>query len=306
MCTSAPLSKSLRFLLLAAFNCCCTPYRELVDSRRTLPSPSLDGAPWRTNTWNNLSQVVVIVSTRRGASTEMAENVGRHPCGESLNELLVHAHVPDGYAKYKSASLTGVLHITRLRHELWLSDALAVREQVCQSRPKAVVDVCGHVCLVALKMHLDNNHYINSSKDPYFVQLITSPHVRTVVVQRDTFQNYCSIQKMQMTHDYGHTPATHHSDNISIPKCVETSQSKAWAKKVEERFDSARRALERHGRKWLEMPFAKYVANQEDETVRLLNFLGLQKPPSPWWGACGAPWCQPWAWPLQSAAEGSQ
>ena len=37
-------------------------------------------------------KLVVIASTQRGGSTELAEVVGMHPCGASFNELLVHGH----------------------------------------------------------------------------------------------------------------------------------------------------------------------------------------------------------------------
>ena len=39
-------------------------------------------------------KLVVIATTQRGGSTELAEVVGMHPCGASFNELLVHGHFP--------------------------------------------------------------------------------------------------------------------------------------------------------------------------------------------------------------------
>ena len=55
------------------------------------------GAPWAEA---YSAPIVLIVSTQRGASTELAELVGNHPCGTSFNELLVRPHFPAGYSKY--------------------------------------------------------------------------------------------------------------------------------------------------------------------------------------------------------------
>ena len=60
------------------------------------------GAPWTLG--GAAAQLVVVVSTRRSASTEAAEVVGDHPCGASFNELLHYDKFPSGFPKYAKGS----------------------------------------------------------------------------------------------------------------------------------------------------------------------------------------------------------
>ena len=118
-----------------------------------MPRAQRDGAPWAQAVAEAVAELVLVVSTSRGASTEVAERFGWHPCGVSFNELLVHAHLPRGYDRYVPHSgghptLKDFLGVERLRHDQWLSDALAVRASFCSSRPREVLDACGDVCVL--------------------------------------------------------------------------------------------------------------------------------------------------------------
>ena len=235
--------------------------------------------------------LVLIVSTQRGASTETAEAIAAHPCATSWNELLLHAHFPKGY-NYPQGSLQDLLNVSRLRHATWLADALAVRRRVCSTRPKALVDACGDVCVVALKMHLNN--YIASATDGPWLELVTSEHVRAIVVERDGLETYCSILRAKRTGDWGHTPQAHTSNESRLPcvrseasercgwrnesrlPCVRTEASERFVADVRARFAATRSALRGANRTWLELPFATYVANPSAAAARMRAFVGLQ------------------------------
>ena len=185
---------------------------------------------------------------------------------------MLHAHFPKGY-NYPQGSLQDLLNVSRLRHATWLADALAVRRRVCSTRPKALVDACGDVCVVALKMHLNN--YIASATDGPWLELVTSEHVRAIVVERDGLETYCSILRAKRTGDWGHTPQAHTSNESRLP-CVRTEASERFVADVRARFAATRSALRGANRTWLELPFATYVANPSAAAARMRAFVGLQ------------------------------
>ena len=277
-------------------------------------------------------KLVVIASTQRGGSTELAEVVGMHPCGASFNELLVHGHFPGGYAKYKrlyadvesgkrvAGGLPEALNQqvgeeivgSHLQHRRWLDDALRVRALFCGSRPQPVKDRCGEQCVVALKMHLNN--YIGDARDAPWVELLTSPDVAVVVSQRGGLENYCSIAAATGAAFWGHSPAQCEAASDACAKaarlkqtCNAENSTKAheWAAEVELRFDAARDELSRAGRLWLDVPFEQFVAEGGGEArselaVRVLDHLDLGDPEV--WDSCGLPWCANYSWPWKGSA----
>uniref|UniRef100_A0A7S0J4Z1 Sulfotransferase domain-containing protein n=1 Tax=Calcidiscus leptoporus TaxID=127549 RepID=A0A7S0J4Z1_9EUKA len=243
----------------------------------------------------SVPDLVIIVSTQRGASTETAETIGSHPCAASFNELLVHSQFPTGYARYRKGSYARYLNVSKLRHDSWLSDALAVREGFCKSRPKVLLDACGDVCVVVLKMHLNN--FISSATDTPWLALVTSEHTRAIIVEREGLQNYCSILSAKTTHDWGHTPDAHNQTLSSGRPCEKTKASERFVKNVQQRFFSTRSSLQRANRSWLELPFAEYIADPTAAAERMLSFIGLQRPPPKWRSICALPWCAAYRWP---------
>lgn len=268
-------------------------------------------------------KLVVVASTQRGASTEVAEIVAMHPCGASFNEMLVHGHFPDGYDKYTDVRYKGRQGIPaalnklvgeeivgdHLAHKYWLDDAMRVRDLFCSSRPQPVKNRCGEECVVALKMHLNN--YIGSAHDKPWIELLTSPDVAAVVVQRGGVENYCSIAAAKETGFWGHSP-TQCKEAVAGGQCEEAAELKSkcivetsakaneWAAEVDLRFDVARQELSRARRLWLDVPFEQFVAGGGGElrselAVRVLDHLNLGDPEV--WDTCGLPWCANYSWP---------
>ncbi len=270
------------------------------------------GAPWAGA---DPAAIVLIVSTQRGASTELAELVGNHPCGASFNELVVHGQFPSGYDKYDRKCARAVYHkgvgcayrqflnVSSLRKPRWLDDAREVRARFCESRPAQVATVCGDTCVVSLKMHLDN--YVQRVSDPDWVRLVTAKDVRAVVVQRNASENYCSIRRAIASHDWGHVPATHkHPYNASNTPCnLSSDKARDFVATVPKRFDATRAALAAAGRPFLELPFPEYIANTSRAAARVYAFSGLRQPPPKWQGACCLPWCKRCNWPMSSGND---
>jgi len=253
---------------------------------------------------------VLIVATQRGASTEIAETVGNHPCAVSFNELLERGHFPSGYDKYVDATkmegFPKYLRMTRdaLRRKAWLSDALMVRERFCAARPAVVKQLCGDLCIVALKAHLN---VLAIATDKSWFELVNSSLVRAVIVERDAKQLFCSIQRVKQTGDWGHTPEAHarfaeaHDNTTTAANRTVHECNLAYLKKfkatLQTRFGATRDALKAANRPWLELPFASYVGDQERSAERMLHFVGLRSPPPAWRSACPMAWCRECRWP---------
>ena len=258
------------------------------------------GSPWADA---KPASIVIVVSTQRGASTELAELIGSHPCGASFNELLKRDGFPFGYSRYvnDSRSYRDFLNVSKLQKAHWLHDARDARSRFCAARPAAVAHVCGDVCTISLKMHL--NSMVRTFADQDWIRLVLAEDVRAVVVERNALQVYCSIQRAKATLDWGHTPEAHrpHSTWNLTHLCSGTDfRNQAWhfATAVRARFKATRAALSSVGRPFLELPFGQYVANQSGGAARVLAFAGLQQPPASWRGACGLPWCRSYSWPV--------
>ena len=290
------------------------------------------GAPWVSEQLP--AEIMLVVSTQRGMSTEAAEAIGSHPCSASFNEILVSSHLPpsDDYPKYRTnafwgqyaASLGNLTSLATSPHHLdtqfWLSQARTLRDSFCARRPREVRDACGGVCVVALKLHVNPNPLNVSAawhegddptgywggKKKKMLELLRSPHVRTVIVQRDAVDAFCSIRRAQQSHDWHHRPqhgeatATAHGGgggSGGAPPCNnETADADGFAWLVERRFAQARTALEGAGRAWLELPFAEYAADPEAGKARLLGSAGLRLPPPHWRSTCTMPWCSRYSW----------
>ena len=57
------------------------------------------------------------------------------------------------------------------------------------------------------------------------------------------------------------------------------------------------------GRAWLELPFAKYVADADAADARILAYAGLGRPEAVFRHACWVPWCRNFSWPNVSREE---
>ena len=259
------------------------------------------GAPWTLG--GAAAELVVVVSTRRSASTEAAEVVGDHPCGASFNELLHYDKFPSGFPKYAKGShpsdfldLPTVLKRGRpkkgLGHDDWLGDATAARAKFCESRPAVVRDACGDTCVVALKLHVDN--FVEGDRDPKFAELVTAPTVAAVLLERDAAAARCSLDHARAHGDWGHTPDAHAAAKDA---CRPGAATRDYGRRVAARFRFAREALDRAGRPRLELPFDAYVADVANASARILAAAGLALPPEPWRRTCAEPWCANASWP---------
>ena len=155
--------------------------------------------------------------------------------------------------------------------------------------------------MVSLEMHLDN--YVEGVTDPDWVRLVTAKDVRAVVVQRNTSETYCSIQRAMANHDWGHVPAAHKHQvtyNSSKPCNLSSDKARDFVATVPRKFDATRAALAAAGRPFLELPFSEYIANTSRAAARVYAFSGLQQPPPKWQGACCLPWCKRCNWPMSS------
>ena len=273
-------------------------------------------------------KIALVVSTQRGASTAVAEIVGSHPCGASFNEMLVREHFPTGYDKYKSYKggirkaineIVGEQIVQGpFQHKQWLQDAVRVRDRFCDARPRPVKDHCGDTCVVALKMHLNN--FIAWPRDPQWIELLTSPVVSTVMLQRGGVENYCSILASTRADFWGHNPSERRRRNPDTglrrlrarmadeirSNCLWTNSTKAndWARTVEHRFDVARQVLRRSSlaRPWLDLTFERFIAAgggdaRSPMARKVLDHVGLGDPGV--WDTCGLGWCarRSWPWP---------
>ena len=261
-----------------------------------------DGAPWALD-GSQTAGIVVVVSTRRGASTAIAEGVGAHPCAYSFNEILGRPQFPVGYSKYDHHSnlqkyLGGrkkLLSGNQANGTKLLEDARSARELFCAARPRVVREACGDVCVVALKMHVDDwlpqrigvGHHLWASWE----QLVTAPDVAAVVVTRDTLQNFCSLHWAIKTNCWGHDPSQQ-ANRKKRPPCVATRASRQFAARVESAMNFTRNALASKGRPWLDLPFETYVADPAAGLQRVLGAAGLAVPPLPWSTTCAVAWCE--------------
>ena len=276
-------------------------------------------------------KLVVLASTQRGGSTELAEIVGMHPCGASFNELLVRGPFPVGYSKYKhlEGGIPEALNQQigewarypiewsrypivgpHLQHHRWLDDALRVRDLFCSSRPRPVKDHCGNTCVVALKMHLNKD--VSDARDEPWLKLITSPDVGVVVAQRGGVDNYCSITAAQETQYWGHNSAQCKADSDQCARAAalkhqcnakNSTTANTWSAEIDLRFDVVRQVLSRAGRPWLDVPFEQFVAEgggapRSVLALRVLDHLSLGDPEV--WDTCGLPWCVNYSWPWNS------
>jgi len=261
------------------------------------------------------AEFVIIVSTQRSASTETAELIGKHPCGVSFNELLWAPQFPLGYAYNENKQFKDYLGVKVIGRENWLGNALGVRRGFCQSRPQVVLDACGDLCVVALKIHLNQENLsgpfvIQTSEDgrnetaidAQWEKLLTYHGTRAVIVERDEEETRCSIARAQRMRDWGHTPDAHKVTYNATP-CASLMTNDKWASRVRESFNVSRAALRRAARPYLELPFAYWVANTHAAENKLFKFAGLIRPPKVFEGKCWQPWCKSYSWPTESTSS---
>jgi len=257
------------------------------------------------------AEFVIIVSTQRSASTETAELIGKHPCGVSFNELLWAPQFPLGYAYREYTQFKDYLGVRVIGRDNWLGNALDVRRGFCQSRPQVVLDACGDLCVVALKIHLNQEQLsgpfvIHASEqsgnetdiDPQWKKLLTYYGTRAVIVERDEEETHCSIARAERTRDWGHTPDAH-KYNFNATPCANLAPNDKWASRVRESFNVSRSALRTAERPYLELPFSYWVANTRAAEDKLLAFAGLFRPPEAFEGKCWLPWCKSYSWPTK-------
>ena len=258
-------------------------------------------APWATEA---AAEFVIIAGTQRGASTSAAEALGStHPCSASFNEVFRSAHFPEGFGRYRSdATYANFLTPCPLRHDRWLQDAIAARDSFCNTRPQEVKNVCGSVCVVVLKMHL--NQMIDTALDPAWVQLLSSERVRAAVIERDARDTYCSIHRSEVSGDWGHTPSEHSLDRPSrddVPCDPMSDAANLFEEAVRHRFNTTRALLisRRDADSWIDLPFDEYVSDTTAARARLYELAGLLTPPPAWRDACALAWCANYSWPLR-------
>ena len=278
-------------------------------------STAVQSVPRLATTWANASYFVLILGNRRGATTETAEHIGNHPCAASFNELIRSDHFPLGYRKYKhKEGMKKYLKIKRLTPAHQLSSALEARAHFCNARPDAVKRVCGDVCVIAFKVHLDAM-YISEV-------FYTDRHARAVVLERNRLQNFCSNFWALSHGDHGHRPGTHSfRPTIERPPCTlesvlpENGRSyfkggalwedprgnyAAYDALVTPKFKEVRLLLNEHNRSTLELPFEEYIADTAGANQKLWEFAGLLPPPNDWGPVCPYAWCarKTWSFPL--------
>lgn len=305
----------------------------VVGRASTHAAPSHLASPMANDT-----RFLLIASTRRSASSEAAEQIGNHPCAASFNELVEHAHFQPGYSKYKAnldpgkggTSVFDQEHTPNAGYEEYtgfhslskappnmLANALAARQKFCDARPQVVLDVCGSVCVIALKIHMDVSHCqgkkVTECTGPDVLNLITYQHAKTVFLERSRLANFCSLQWALFSNDYGATPDTHATKYTSRPPCNTGEEANAifngyknvglwltfekFVKKVDMGFGRSRDALRKRGQAALEVTFADYVKDPAAEAERMLTFAGLVTPVGEWLDVCPYAWCVEMKWP---------
>jgi hypothetical protein len=284
--------------------------------KQTAVSTAVQPVPRLATTWANASYFVLILGNRRGATTETAEHIGNHPCAASFNELVLNDHFPVGYQKYNiddntkyGKGMQRYLKIKRLHPNHQLSSALKARTRFCNARPDAVKRVCGDVCVIAFKVHLDK---MNVSEEFY-----ADRRTRAVVLERDRLQNFCSNFWAYTYNDYGHTPSVHKTKDLVRPPCtlanVLPEKGSAYFRKswkgakgnyaaydalITPKFKAIRRHLHERNRSTLEMPFEEYIADTAGANRKLWKFAGLLPPPNDWGPVCPYAWCSHKLWPF--------
>ena len=254
-----------------------------------------DGAPWTLgHSDTQTASIFVVVGTRRGASTEVAEIIGNHPCGYSFNEMLKHGHFPTGYEKYRhrATDLASYLNPQIFRDAHWLDDARRARAEFCAGRPRVVRETCGGVCVVALKMHV--KAYLNHNNAASWKRLLSASDVASFIVTRNTLQNHCSLGWATTNKCWGHNPNQKGEGNCTPalrPPCVASNKSRTFGRKVMARMNVTRATLASAGRGWLELPFETYIADPVDGARRVLAAAGLAVPALAWSTTCAVAWC---------------
>lgn len=273
-------------------------------------STAVQSVPRLATTWANASYFVLILGNRRGATTETAEHIGNHPCAASFNELIRSDHFPRGYRKYKhKEGMKKYLKIKRLTPAHQLSSALEARAHFCNARPDAVKRVCGDVCVIAFKVHLDT---MDVSEEFY-----ADRRTRAVVLERDRLQNFCSNFWAYSHADSGHTPSAHKTKGLVRPPCTPANVEKdgayfrksgswkgakgnyaAYDALITPKFNAIRRHLNERNRSTLELPFEEYIADAAAANRKLWEFAGLLPPPNDWGPVCPYTWCSHELWPF--------
>jgi len=292
-----------RHLILVTFLfLCCLRGSEFARAWKS--SAASEGGPWSNST--DHAEFAQIISTSRGASTEVAEYVGSHPCAVSFNEILYHNRFPSNYEKryIQNGDYKKYLKLSHINGNPsnWLSSIKAARTTFCQGRPTEVKDVCGDVCVVALKIH------INLSKDykekfKGYKNLLAYKGSGVIVVERDFYQVYCSIDYARNGGGWGHKPSQGHVK--PKPNCTKLVQNNKKAKEfvqsVTKRFNETRAYLQGKCVPSLELPFTYFVSTDAAAVKEaLFRHLGLISPPKRWRDTCSQPWCPKYSWPKPS------
>lgn len=246
---------------------------------------------------------VLVISTRRGASTEAAEHIGSHPCSTSWNELISHSQFPSGYAKYKQSGnyekYIGVDHLLPIANVSALNAVSALRQSFCNGRPPAVRDKCGDACVIALKIHVDESYPLAA-----MVALLKSPNTSSVFVVRNATESFCSIRWARSENgSFAHTPNAHAIHGDERPPCIRTDENSvemtAFEHKVASQLAFGRNTLRDSGHYWFELPFTSFVSDPTRSTNILWSSFGLAVPPrnSEWEKTCPYDYCEVRSWP---------
>ena len=276
--------------------------------------------------YRNSTNVVVIVSQRRAASTDMAEAFGLHPCAVSFNELFMHTHVPVGNPKYDPQR--HIIAHSRYTANTSIIDFIKIaRNRYCENRPAVVRDVCGDTCVVSWKMH-DNyvRHNPNPNKfDNPFTELLRSNDVSIVVTKRDAAERECSLKHARSTNDWGHNPDEHQEyikNNPTSSKIVNIDESnhpcpinasgwflqqqEAYYQHINEQIHHRESGPTGDPINVLILPFEEYTSDTEASKLKLLEFAGLTlaNVPLEYQNTCTVSWCKTFIWPTLTTIMG--
>jgi len=183
-------------------------------------------SPVLNNGDSRVPEFVLVVSTHRSASTEVAETAGGHPCSASWNEILKNAHFPSGYTKYKHGtyeSYKKYLGVHSLNHDRLLEQARRKRDKFCDGRPQSVRDFCGQACAIVLKVHLDSFGGHNNKEQWH--TLLGYNGSLPVFVERNASEAFCSIEWAKTEGSYAHSPEKHKKAGDKRPPCERTADN---------------------------------------------------------------------------------
>lgn len=261
------------------------------------------GAPWANSAL--AARVVAVIAEPRSASTEVAEAIAQHPCGYSFNEVFGHDRTPTYYEQYSQERMNlwryleggSTDELWQTKHNHMMEFLLEARTNFCAARDDAVLEICGKVCVVAVKIH---SHMVKKAGS--LESLLASNETRAIVLHRDPATRQCSVNRSMATHQHPHSPEQYAQlgDEHAVAPCA-TTATPNFVKSQERYYDRVRRCLRDNDKALsLEISFEWYASTGQpanNDAVRA--FAGLHPFPVPAWsGTCTEYWCERLSWPI--------